>query len=143
MHYSSVSWLIISLKCSDWNIVCFGQKEPMKVQFFRLLSALTSLPNSLYHFWNHKVRVYSNFALLFSIMKDNSSVFFQLKPYILWTKVVHRCETFRLLSVCVKIHQLPYVTFENKNFEPIYSVVRDNSSELFWLKLYMSWTKGA
>ena len=35
-----------------------------------------SSPNSSCHFWNHKVRVYSNFASLFSVMKDNSSVFF-------------------------------------------------------------------
>ena len=32
-----------------------------------------SSPNSSCHFWNHKVRVYSNFASLFSVMKDNSS----------------------------------------------------------------------
>ena len=35
-----------------------------------------SLPNSSCHFWNYKVKVYSNFASLFSVMKDNSSVFF-------------------------------------------------------------------
>ena len=28
-------------------------------------------------FWNHKVRVYSNFASLFSFVKDNFSVFFR------------------------------------------------------------------
>ena len=117
MHYSSVSWLIIFLKFSSWNIVCFGQKQPMKVHFFRVLSALMSLPKSSCHFWNYKVRVYSNFALLFSVMKNNSSVFFLARTLhtILWTKVVHWCEIFRLLSVCVKIHQLPYVTFENKS----------------------------
>ena len=31
--------------------------------------------NSSWHFWNHKVKVYSNFASLFIVMKDNSSVF--------------------------------------------------------------------
>ena len=40
MHHSSVSWHIIPVKFSGWNIICFGQKEPIKVQFFRLLSAL-------------------------------------------------------------------------------------------------------
>ena len=34
-----------------------------------------SSPNSSYHFWNHKIRVYSIFGSLFSVMKDNSSVF--------------------------------------------------------------------
>ena len=71
-----------------------------------------SLPGSSCHFLNHKVRVYSNFALLFSVMKDNSSVFFQLKPHMLWTKRAHRSEIFRLLSGRVKIHQIPHVIFE-------------------------------
>ena len=31
---------------------------------------------TLCHFWNQNVRVYSNFASLFSVMKDNSSVSF-------------------------------------------------------------------
>ena len=35
-----------------------------------------NLPNFSCHFWNHKVRVYSNFASLFIVMKDNSSAFF-------------------------------------------------------------------
>ena len=35
-----------------------------------------SSPNSSFHFWNHKVRIDSIFALLFSFMKDNSSLLF-------------------------------------------------------------------
>ena len=38
-HHFSVSWHINPMKSSSWNI-CFGQKEPIKIQFFRLLSAL-------------------------------------------------------------------------------------------------------
>ena len=38
--FHSVSWHLIPLKFSSWNILCFGQKEPIKVQFFRLLRAL-------------------------------------------------------------------------------------------------------
>ena len=34
-----------------------------------------SSPNSSQHFRNCKVKVYSNFASLFSVMKNNSSVF--------------------------------------------------------------------
>ena len=44
-----------SYKCSSWNIICFGQKEPIKVQFCRLLSALMKvhpLPHASCHFWN-------------------------------------------------------------------------------------------
>ena len=35
-----------------------------------------SSPSSSCYFSNHKVRVHSNFASLFSVMKDNSPVFF-------------------------------------------------------------------
>ena len=31
------------MKCSSCNIICFGQKEPIKVQFFRFLSALMNV----------------------------------------------------------------------------------------------------
>ena len=37
---------------------------------------------------------------------------FLSQTFILWTKRAHRCETFRLLSGWVKIHQIPYVMFE-------------------------------
>ena len=72
-----------------------------------------SSPNSSCHFWNHKVRVYSNFASLFSVMKDDSFVFLWLKPQILWTKIAHQSEVFGLLSGWVKTHQIPNVIFES------------------------------
>ena len=40
MQHPSVSWHIIPLKFSNWNSICFGQKEPINVQFsdfFRLM----------------------------------------------------------------------------------------------------------
>ena len=37
-----------------------------------------SSPNSLCHFWNHKVSIYSDFPSLFSVMKDNSLYFCSL-----------------------------------------------------------------
>ena len=48
---------------------------------------------------DHKVRVYLNFVSLFSVMKDNSSVFFQLKPYILLAKRSNQSEIFRDLRL--------------------------------------------
>ena len=42
-------------------------------------------------------------------MKDNSSVIFELKPHILWTKIAHQSEILGLLSGWVKIHQIPHV----------------------------------
>ena len=49
------------------------------------------------YFWNYKVKVYSNFTSLFSVMKDNSCVFFSLNLNILWTKWAHWSEIFDLL----------------------------------------------
>ena len=48
-------------------------------------------------------------------MKDNSSVFFQLKPCIPWTKRAHWKEVFELLNGWVKIHQISHVIFETTN----------------------------
>ena len=94
------------------------------------------------------VRVYSNFASLFSAMKDNSSVFFQFKPHILWTKIACRSEIFELLCGWMKIHRILHVVFETTsqfffNFASLLRVKRDNSSVLFQLKLYMIFIKGS
>ena len=105
------------MKFSNWNIIFFGQKEPTKVQFFRLLSALMKSSRiSSCHFWNYKVRVYSNFTSLFGVINDNSSLFFYRKTlYILWTKRAHRNEIFQLLCSWVKFHQIPHVILETSN----------------------------
>ena len=107
-----------------------------------------SSPNSSCQFLNRKVKVYSNFVSLFSVAKDNSSVFFLSQTFILWTKRTHRSKISRLLSVWVKTHQISDVIFETTsqfflNFASLFSVMRDNSSVLFQLKLCMIWTKGA
>ena len=60
-----------------------------------------SSPNSSCHFGNHKVSVYSNFASVFSVMKDN-----------FWTKRAHWKEIFRLLCGWVKIQQIPHAILE-------------------------------
>ena len=95
-----------------------------------------SSPNSSCHFWNHKVRVYSNFASLFSVMKDNSSVFFISNFHILWTEWAQRREIFRLLSGWVKTHEVLHVIFKTTiqfslNFASLLSFMKDNSSVLF------------
>ena len=77
MHHPSVSWHKTLLKYCSWNIICFGQKEPINVHFIQNFKCSNeSSPNSSCHLWNHKVRVYSNFASLFTVMKNNISVFF-------------------------------------------------------------------
>ena len=48
MQHPSVSWHIIPLTISNGNITCFGQKEPINVQFFRLLDALMKVHSILH-----------------------------------------------------------------------------------------------
>ena len=76
LRYPSVSWHVNPLKFSSWNVTCFGQKEPIKVQSFRLLSALMNSPTSSCHFKNWKVRVHSNFGSLFSVRYKNDRLLF-------------------------------------------------------------------
>ena len=64
-----------------WNfltetVYALDKKSPSMYNFQTFGCSNESSPNSSCHFWNHKVRVYSNFASLLSVMKDNSSVFF-------------------------------------------------------------------
>ena len=55
----------------------FGQKRAYQYTIFQTFECSNeSSTNSSYHFSIHKVKVYSKFASLFSVMKDNSSVFF-------------------------------------------------------------------
>ena len=51
LHHPSVPWHIIPQKFSSWNIICYGQKEPINVQFFRLLRVLMkdhSIPHAIF-----------------------------------------------------------------------------------------------
>ena len=45
-----------------------------------------SSPNSSCHFWNHKAMVFSNFALLFSLLRYFPCIFLAQTIHILWQK---------------------------------------------------------
>ena len=80
MHQLSVSWHIIPLKFSSWSITLRTKRAHQITNFQIFECFIESSSNSSCQFWNHKVKVYSNFVSLFSVTKDNSSVFFYLKP---------------------------------------------------------------
>ena len=101
-------------------------------------------PNCSCHFSNYNVNFYSNFASLFSVMKDNFLVFLLLKPCMLWTKRAHRKEIFRLLSgpnSSCHIWNHKSVFLFTMHHSSVSWVIRDNSSVFFQLK-YMIWRKG-
>ena len=66
MHHSSVLWDITLLYFFSWNFIWFGQKEPIKVQNFRLFTA---------HVKFHQICTYLTGAFCWKYIK------FQLKRY--------------------------------------------------------------
>ena len=134
MHYSLVSRRIIPLKFSSWNIICFGRKESIKVQNFECYNE--SSTNSSCHYWNHKVRVYSGFALLFCVMKGNSSVFFSSNRIYFGQQepLEVKFSDFRVVGWKFTKLLMPYLKTEiifSLNFTSFFSVMKNNSSVLF------------
>ena len=75
------------VKFSSWNIILLLSKYAI----FQTLSALMKVhPIPHVIFRNYKVIVYSNFASLFSAMKDNSCIFFrsEQRSYVWWNSIL-------------------------------------------------------
>ena len=99
-------FLVIFQATSQFSLqLRFGQKEPTKVQIFKLLIALMKV-HPIPHASFETAR--SRFIQIL----HHFSQYFLSQTFILWTKGAHRSEIFRLLSGWVKIHQIPYVMFE-------------------------------
>ena len=93
-------FLVIFQATSHFSLqLRFGQKEPMKVQIFKFLSALMKVP-PIPHASFETTR--SRFTQILHLC----SLYFLSQTLILWTKRAHRSEIFRLLSGWVKIHQI-------------------------------------
>ena len=76
LNFASTSWSI-----SLWT------KRAHQITNFQIFECFNEIsPNSSCQFWNHNVKVYSNFELLFSVTKDNSTVLFYLNPLYLRKK---------------------------------------------------------
>ena len=76
-HYCSVSWKITPLYFVRSNLCSnFGQKQPIKEKYLDFLVVGWNLKKFLMSYLKLQVRFSSNFASLFSVMKDNSSVIF-------------------------------------------------------------------
>ena len=94
-------FLVIFQTTSQFSLqLHFGQKEPMKVQIFKFLSALMKvhpIPHASFETTRSRFTQILHLCLLY----------FLSQTLILWTKRAHRSEIFRLLSGWVKIHQIP------------------------------------
>ena len=76
----------------------FDKNIPSKCKFsdFPLLELKFS--KLLMSFFKQKVSLSSKFGSLFGVMRDNSSVLFHLKLYMLSTKLVHQSENFQTFN---------------------------------------------
>ena len=81
------------------NISYFCQKCLIKQQFSDLSLHELKLMSS----FKQKVNFSLNFGSLFSVMRNNSSVLFQLKLYMIWTKGAHQSEKFQAFDCLHKI----------------------------------------
>ena len=104
-----------------------------------------SSPNSSCNFRNYNVRVYSNFASMFIVMKNNSSVFFALNLIYIGQKepIEKKFSDFCVVGLKFLMSYLKPQVILSINFASPFSVMKDNSSVLFQLQLCMIWTKGA
>ena len=126
-----IAWNKIPLIFSSWIIRLWTKRAHQSTNFETFVCFNESSPNFSCQFWNHKVKIYSNFTSQFSVMKDNSSAFLA-QIFILWAK--SSFQTFECLgenspdSLC---HVWNYQVSFSLNFASLFSVMRDNSSVLF------------
>ena len=100
-------------------------------------------------FLKQKVSFSSKLGSLYSVMSDHYFVLFQLKLYMLLTKVAYqsaKCQTCNNCSLALKLTKSimlflqPRISFSS-NFASLFSVMRHNSSVFFHLNLCMFWRK--
>ena len=133
----------ITLQCHNtklfWNFLAetlHALDKPIKVQFFRLLSALMKVHRIPHAFFENTRSGYSNLPTLSSVMKDNYSVFFNSNFIYFGQKELIEVKFSDFWVVGWKFTKLfmpylkPKVSFP-LNFASLFSVTRDNSSDLF------------
>ena len=76
LHHCSVSWKITPLYFWSPNLVYFGQKEPIEKKFPDFWVVGWKFTKFLMSHLKPQVSFSLNFASIFSVMRDNSSVLF-------------------------------------------------------------------
>ena len=117
LYHCSVSWKITPPYFFISNLAYFGQKEPIKVKFSDFWVVEWNLSKFLMLYLKPQVSFSSNFASLFNVMRENSSVIFRWN--FIWfgqkesIKVQNfklfknfKISNFKILTVHVKFHQI-------------------------------------
>ena len=134
MHLASVSWHIVSLKFSSWNIISFRQKQPINVQVFKLWSPLMKVHPLLLAIFETTRSEFVQFCITLWCHQDISSVF--LSSSLIYFRQKEPIEVnfsnfwvleweFKFLMSYLK---LP-VNF-SLDFVALFSIMTDNSSVL-------------
>ena len=84
LHHCSVSWKITPLYFFSSNLIYFGK-----------------FTKSFMSYLKSQVSFSLNFASLFNVMRDNSSILFQLKLYMIFTKAAHQSAKFQKNFDCL------------------------------------------
>ena len=125
LHHYSVS-LDNSSVIFHLYFICFGQKEPIKVQIFRLSTAHMKINKFLMSFFKPRVSFPLNFASPFGAITDNSSEIFYLKHYMLWTKRARHYTVFQTFKCSNESSPNSWCHFWNHKFR-----VHSNFASLF------------
>ena len=96
LPFCSVSWKITSLYFFNSTFIYFGQKWPIEVTFSDFWLVRWQFTKFLMSYLKPQARFSLNFASLFNVMEDKSSVLFYLKRYMIFTKGTHHSAKFQI-----------------------------------------------
>ena len=140
----------ITLQCADRSFFCTFLAETLyptdksstsKCKFPDLPLLALKFNKLFMLFLEPRVTFPSNLASLFSVTRNNSSVLFHLNLYMLLKKRANLTSTARMkITKFLTSFSKSWVSFP-LNFASPFSVMTHNSSEIFYLKHYMLWTK--
>ena len=132
LHQCSVSWKITPLYfLAETHIL--WTKTAHRSEIFGLLSGwlkIHKIPHVVFEIV--QVSFSSNFASIFNLMRDNSSVFFKLKLYMIFKKVTHESAQFQIFDCSGKIS--PNLYFDRLLLLKVYRI----SAKLVQ-RIYVSW----
>ena len=115
LNHSSGSWEITLLHFFSWNFICYWQSSTWKCKFSNLLLLALKFTKFVISFLKPRASFSSNFALLSSVMRNNSSVLFHVKLYIPSRKGTldgYKFSNFQLLAWKLTKFQIPQFSLE-------------------------------
>ena len=129
LYHCSVSWKINPLYFLAQTPYTLDRNSPSKWNLWTFEWLGENLPNSLL---KPQINFSSNFASLFDVMRDKSSVFFYLKLYMIFTKGAHQSAKFQTFDLSGEIS--PNLNFDRLLLLKAYKISVENLQ-----RSYVSW----